>query len=112
MSLLYPIIELCSYDVVFHSGGGISGLCIAVALSRCSDIEVNVYEAASSFKEIGAGVMIWGRAWRALSLLGFDKIFREVAGAPVDGSAGDYMRFALHSPWLNHAPMARSVLWL
>lgn len=71
------------------SGGGVSGLCtIAVALSRCPDIEVHVYEAANSFKEIGAGVMIWGRAWRALSLLGLDQVFREVAGAPADGSAG------------------------
>ena len=52
-------------------------------------MEVHVYEAAGSFKEIGAGVMIWGRAWKALSLLGLDRVFREVAGAPVDGSAGE-----------------------
>ncbi|KIP05117.1 hypothetical protein PHLGIDRAFT_168146 [Phlebiopsis gigantea 11061_1 CR5-6] len=83
-------------------GGGVSGLCIAVALSRCPDIEVHVYEAANSFKEIGAGVMIWGRAWRALSLLGLDQVFREVAGAPADGSADpqfgfDYRRSDLGS---------------
>ena len=34
--------------------------------------------------------MVWGRAWRALALLGLEKDFRRVAGAPVDGSAGEY----------------------
>lgn len=33
--------------------------------------------------------MIWGRAWRALSLLGLDDVLREVAGAPTDGSGGE-----------------------
>lgn len=75
------------------SGGGIAGLCIAVGLSKYPDIDVQLYEAANSFKEIGAGVMIWGRAWRALSILGLDGIFRELAGAPTDGSAGNALFF-------------------
>lgn len=70
------------------SGGGIAGLCLAVALSKYQDIDVAVYEAASSFREIGAGVMVWGRTWRILTLLGLDKAFRELAGAAIDGSEG------------------------
>ena len=38
----------------FPSGGGIAGLCLAVALSKHNHIQVSVYEAASRFKEIGA----------------------------------------------------------
>jgi 2-polyprenyl-6-methoxyphenol hydroxylase-like FAD-dependent oxidoreductase len=74
--------------VVLFSGGGIGGLTLAVALSRFPDIEFAVYEAAQSFKEIGAGVMIWGRTWRVLSLLDLDKKLREVAGVAIDGSEG------------------------
>lgn len=70
------------------SGGGIGGLCLAVALTRFPDVEVAVYEAAGSFKEVGAGVMIWGRTWRVMSLLGLDKVLREIAGVALDGSEG------------------------
>ena len=72
----------------FASGGGIGGLCLAVALSKFSDIHVDVYEAARSFTEVGAGVMIWGRTWRVMSLLGLDQTLREVAGVAIDGSEG------------------------
>ena len=70
------------------SGGGISGLCLAVALSRISDIEVSLYEAADQFAEIGAGVMIWARTWNILQFLGLDEEFSKVAHAPPDGSLG------------------------
>ncbi|KAF9453996.1 FAD/NAD(P)-binding domain-containing protein [Macrolepiota fuliginosa MF-IS2] len=76
-------------------GGGISGLCLGVALSRYSHIKVDVYEAAGQFKEIGAGVMIWARTWRILELMGLAEDFAKVAHAPPDGSMGvgfDYRR--------------------
>ncbi|PIL36260.1 hypothetical protein GSI_01922 [Ganoderma sinense ZZ0214-1] len=69
-------------------GGGIGGLTLAVALSRYPDIQVDVYEAASQFKEIGAGVMIWARTWEILSLLGMAEAFSCIAHAPPDGSLG------------------------
>ncbi|KAL0956347.1 hypothetical protein HGRIS_002497 [Hohenbuehelia grisea] len=69
-------------------GGGISGLCLAVALCRFSHIKVDVYEAAEQFKEIGAGVMIWSRTWRILQLLGLADAFSKVAHAPPDGTMG------------------------
>ncbi|THH19975.1 hypothetical protein EW146_g1292 [Bondarzewia mesenterica] len=58
-----------------NSGGGISGLCLAVALSRCADVRVELYEAAGRFAEIGAGVMIWSRTWRVLELMGLADAF-------------------------------------
>ncbi|THH03536.1 hypothetical protein EW146_g10419 [Bondarzewia mesenterica] len=60
-----------------NSGGGISGLCLAVALSRCADVRVELYEAAGRFAEIGAGVMIWSRTWRVLELMGLADAFSE-----------------------------------
>ncbi|KAF8829058.1 hypothetical protein HHX47_DHR3001151 [Lentinula edodes] len=70
------------------SGGGISGLCLAVALSRCPNIQVQVYEATDRFKEIGAGVMIWARTWKILELLGLGSAFSKIAHSPPDGSIG------------------------
>ncbi|EIN11914.1 FAD/NAD(P)-binding domain-containing protein [Punctularia strigosozonata HHB-11173 SS5] len=69
-------------------GGGIGGLCLAVALSKYPDIRVDIYEAAERFKEIGAGVMIWSRTWRILQLLCLADQFSAVAHAPPDGSLG------------------------
>lgn len=60
-------------------------------MSRYSDIEIAVYEAATSFKEVGAGVMVWGRTWRVLSLLGLQTPLRELAGVPADGSGGAFL---------------------
>ena len=63
---------------------------LAVCLAKYPDIQVDIYEAAQDFKEVGAGVMIWGRTWRVLTLLGLDKTLREVAGVALDGSEGAY----------------------
>ncbi|KAL4266019.1 FAD/NAD(P)-binding domain superfamily protein [Pleurotus pulmonarius] len=76
-------------------GGGISGLCLAVALSKASNVEVNVYESAQRFSEIGAGVMIWSRTWRILEQMGLADAFSRIAHAPPNGSMGigfDYRR--------------------
>ncbi len=73
---------------IFKSGGGISGLCLAVALSKFPNIDVQIYEAAERFKEIGAGVMIWSRTWRILELMGLADDFSKIAHAPPDGSLG------------------------
>ncbi|KAK7472656.1 hypothetical protein VKT23_000769 [Stygiomarasmius scandens] len=79
-----------------NSGGGISGLCLAVALtSRCPDINVELFEAFDRFKEIGAGIMIWSRTWKILESMGLTSEFSKIAHAPPDGSLGtgfDYRR--------------------
>ncbi|KAJ8588057.1 FAD/NAD(P)-binding domain-containing protein [Rhizopogon salebrosus TDB-379] len=53
-------------------GGGVGGLTLAVALSRYPDIIVDVYEAAQTFREVGAGVGIWPRSFKVLQKLGAD----------------------------------------
>ncbi|KAI0070638.1 FAD/NAD-P-binding domain-containing protein [Panus rudis PR-1116 ss-1] len=72
-------------------GGGIGGLALAVALTRSpakSKIHVDVYEAASTFEEIGAGIMMWERTWRILELLGLGEELGKVANTIPDGSPG------------------------
>ena len=51
-------------------GGGIGGLCTAIALLKHPHITIQVYEAAPTFGEIGAGVGIGPNAQQALSLIG------------------------------------------
>lgn len=46
-------------------GGGIGGLCAAVALSK-QNIDVTVYESAASFQPLGAGIGIGSNAMQAL----------------------------------------------
>ncbi|KAG7446323.1 FAD/NAD-P-binding domain-containing protein [Guyanagaster necrorhizus] len=76
-------------------GGGISGLCLAVLLCRDPSIQVDMYESASRFAEIGAGVMIWSRTWKILEAVGLAEDFSRIAHPPPDGSIGvgfDYRR--------------------
>ena len=51
-------------------GGGIGGLALAIGLLKHSHIDVQVYESAPSFGEIGAGVAFGPNAQRALELIG------------------------------------------
>jgi 2-polyprenyl-6-methoxyphenol hydroxylase-like FAD-dependent oxidoreductase len=50
-------------------GGGIGGVAAAVALHRAG-IETTVYERATEFREVGAGMMLWPNATRVLKELG------------------------------------------
>src|SRR5450755_3902090 len=50
-------------------GGGIGGVAAALALHRAG-IEVTVYERATGFREVGAGMMLWPNATRVLKELG------------------------------------------
>ena len=58
---------------LFLSGGGIGGLTLAVALSKSPNIRVDVYEAASKFTEIGAGIGVWWRTRQILKSLGLEE---------------------------------------
>ncbi|KAI0664557.1 FAD/NAD(P)-binding domain-containing protein [Cubamyces menziesii] len=64
------------------SGGGVGGLTCAVALSRCSDVHVDVYEAAAEFTEVGAGIGVWPRTWKILCSLGLADDLRKIAIVP------------------------------
>jgi 2-polyprenyl-6-methoxyphenol hydroxylase-like FAD-dependent oxidoreductase len=58
-------------------GGGIGGLCAAIAL-RQAGLQVAVYERAESYRPVGAGLALWPNAMRAFEALG---LAREVAHA-------------------------------
>ena len=51
-------------------GGGIGGLCLALGLLKHPHLDVQVYESAPVFSEIGAGVALGTNAARALALIG------------------------------------------
>ncbi|KAM0794820.1 hypothetical protein BDR22DRAFT_814573 [Usnea florida] len=51
-------------------GGGIGGLSLALGLLKHKHLNVQVYEAAHTFGEIGAGVAIGPNSQRALKLIG------------------------------------------
>ncbi|HEX5475834.1 MAG TPA: FAD-dependent monooxygenase [Vicinamibacterales bacterium] len=63
-------------------GGGIGGLCAAVALARAG-IEVDVFERAAELQEAGAGLTLWGNALAALDSLGLGELRR--MGSPLTG---------------------------
>ncbi|KAF8072155.1 hypothetical protein FPV67DRAFT_1748853 [Lyophyllum atratum] len=54
-------------------GGGIGGLAFAVALSKYPDIDVDIYEGATKFSEVGAGIGVWPRVWKILEHLGLSE---------------------------------------
>lgn len=62
-------------------GAGIAGLTAAVAMSR-KGLDVEIYEQAPELKEVGAGLGLWGNAFRALGAIGLaDEVVR-LAGGP------------------------------
>jgi salicylate hydroxylase len=60
---------------------------LALALASYPDLEINVYEAASRFEQIGAGFTIWGRGATVLKKLGMEEKIRKIA--PPTGN-GEY----------------------
>ncbi len=57
-------------------GGGIGGLCAAIAL-RQAGLKAAVYERAEAYRPLGAGLSLWPNAMRAFEVLG---LAQEVAG--------------------------------
>ncbi|GEK53067.1 salicylate 1-monooxygenase [Vreelandella venusta] len=60
-------------------GGGIGGVAFAVALSRDSQLDVQLFEAASLFSEIGAGVSFGPNAVKAIQRLGLEAPYQRIA---------------------------------
>ena len=63
-------------------GGGIGGLCTALSLHHhCGDrIDIDVYEQAPQYKEIGAGVGIGVNAAKLLPKIGLGESVAKIAG--------------------------------
>ena len=75
--------------MLLRSGGGVGGLVLAFALSRSPNIRVDVYEAASKFAEIGAGIGIWWRTKQVLTSLGLEEdIIRLLPSHPGEDQGG------------------------
>ena len=62
------------------SGGGIGGLAFAVALSKSGvDFDVDIYESAQCFSEVGAGIGVWPRVTRTLQDLGLEEDLKKAS---------------------------------
>lgn len=60
-------------------GGGISGLALALSLCKHSHLNVQLFEAAPAFGEVGAGVSFGPNAVRAIVGLGLGEAYFQVA---------------------------------
>ncbi|MFI8416358.1 FAD-dependent urate hydroxylase HpxO [Serratia sp. NPDC078593] len=61
-------------------GGGIGGLCSAIALKRCG-IETEVFEAVKQIKPVGAAISLWPNGVKCLNYLGMKEQLRALGGA-------------------------------
>jgi salicylate hydroxylase len=61
---------------------------LSVALSKYPDIDVDIYEAAAQFTEIGAGIGVWPRVWKTLAQLGIDEDLARVTGLKANYDLG------------------------
>lgn len=76
----------------YSSGGGIGGIVTAYALGKLNDIEVEVYEAASEFAEVGAAFGMSGRSWEVLKELGLEEaLLKHTPSAPTADEIGEQM---------------------
>lgn len=76
-------------------GGGIGGSCMAVGLLRhkgAGGLDVDVFEAASSFGEIGAGISFGLNAQNALRKLGLGEAFDSLADTVPGGQYFQWRR--------------------
>jgi salicylate hydroxylase len=77
---------------VLIAGAGIGGLAAALACAR-RGMQVTVLEAASEFKEVGAGIQLGPNAMKVIASLGLEEEVRAVASLPesiviADASSG------------------------
>lgn len=60
-------------------GGGIAGIALALDLCRHSHLDIQLFEAAPAFGEVGAGVSFGANAVRAIEGLGIGEPYRRIA---------------------------------
>jgi len=68
-------------------GGGIGGLTLAVSLHKLcgSRVQVDIYEAAQTLTEVGAGIGLWPRVWEIMEALGLSTDLAAISS----GDSGD-----------------------
>ncbi|GJE95301.1 FAD/NAD(P)-binding domain-containing protein [Phanerochaete sordida] len=78
-------------------GGGIVGLAFAISLSKAGAhaVEVDIYESASAFGQVGAGMGFWPRIWESMRTLGLEEELRPLAssGMPFRYTKGDQPQY-------------------
>ena len=62
-------------------GGGIAGVALTLDLARHQHLQVQLFEAAAAFGEVGAGVSFGANAVRAIEGLGLGGPYRQIADA-------------------------------
>lgn len=77
--------------IYFVSGGGIGGIVVAYALGRHADIDVDIYEAASQFGAIGAGIGVIQRSWTVLKMLGLEPALLPLIKTPPSDDIGAHI---------------------
>jgi salicylate hydroxylase len=77
--------------LLLHSGGGIGGLSVAVALAKLvpnheRHIRLDIYESTASLQaQVGAGIGVWPRSWSVLQAMGIDEeLLKYTEGEVVD----------------------------
>ncbi|KAL5526162.1 hypothetical protein ACEPAG_7500 [Sanghuangporus baumii] len=92
--------EYLRVAIISLRGGGIGGLALATFLSTSISsqhkrLTVDIYEAAPSLTELGAGVGIWLRTWRILEAVASGALAQDLkAVAPPGRDFGDGLRKA------------------
>ena len=66
-------------------GGGLAGSILMNALSKHSNLDVNVYESSGQFNERGASVGLSGNASRALELMDLKSVLPKAGAVRVNG---------------------------
>lgn len=74
---------------ILISGGGIGGLTAAIAFAQ-RGAQVDVFEKAPAFEEIGAGIQLGPNAMHVLSALGLEKNLKKLAFEPAAATLRDY----------------------
>ena len=90
---------------VLIAGGGIGGLAAALCLAR-EGFNVHVFEQASEFGEVGAGVQLAPNSTRVLHALGLEDALRNVAFLP----EGAEMRAWNSGKVLSYSPLGRPIV--
>ena len=61
------------------------GLAFAISLAKSSaaNVDVDIYESASAFSQVGAGMGFWPRIWESMRLLGLEEELKQLASAGI-----------------------------
>ena len=61
------------------------GLAFAISLAKsgAANVDVDIYESASAFSQVGAGMGFWPRIWESMRALGLEEELRPLASAGI-----------------------------